>query len=332
MRTKNSNVAKLKDSNIYSKVKSILTKYKKNNLFVVGVSGGPDSLALTALANAVAEEKKYKFFFAMVDHGIRKNSGKEALQVKKLLCRHGINLEILRNRKKITNNIQRKARDVRYQLLEVFCKRKKAKSLLVGHHQDDQIETFLIRLSRGSGVEGLSSMQEITTLKNGINLIRPLLEFKKAQLSYIAKKTFGKIFKDPSNKNRKFLRTNIRVLKKNLTNKGIDLEKIIRSIKNIASTKEAIDFYVARSMKKFVKFEKKLTILNLTQFKKEPQEIRFRIINSIVKKRSNSYYPPKSKKVLNLINGFQNNNLKKCTLGGCIFERKKSFLHVSKEF
>jgi len=332
MRTKNSNVARLKDSNIYSKVKSILTKYKKNKSFVVGVSGGPDSLALTALANAVAKEKKYKFFFAIVDHGIRKNSGKESLQVKRLLYRHGINLEILRNRKKITNNIQRKARDVRYQLLEGFCKKKKAKSLLVGHHQDDQIETFLIRLSRGSGVEGLASMQETTTLKSGISLIRPLLEFKKSELSYIAKQTFGKIFKDPSNKNRKFLRTNIRILKKNLTNKGIDLQKIIRSIKNIASTKEAIDFYVARSMKKFVKFEKKLTILNLTQFKKEPQEIRFRIINSIVKKRSNSYYPPKSKKVLNLINGFQNNNLKKCTLGGCIFERKKSFLHVSKEF
>ncbi len=332
MRTKNSIVIRLRDENIYSKVKSVLTKYKKNNSFVIGVSGGSDSLALVALTNAVAEEKKYKFFFVMVDHGIRKNSGKEALQVKRLLYRHGINLEILRNRKKITNNIQKKARDVRYQLLEGFCKKRKAKSLLVGHHQDDQIETFLIRLSRGSGVEGLSSMQEMTTLKSGISLIRPLLEFKKTQLTSIAKKTFGKIFKDPSNKNKKFLRTNIRTLKRNLINKGIDLEKIIRSIKNIASTKEAIDFYVAKSMKKFVKFEKKSTILNLTQFRKEPQEIKFRIINNIVKKRSDSYYPPRSKKVLNLISGFQNNNLIKCTLGGCIFERKKSFLHVSKEF
>ena len=85
-------------------------------------------------------------------------------------------------------------------------------------------------------------------------------------------------------------------------------------------------------MKKFVKFEKKSTILNLKHFKKEPQEIRFRIINNIVKKRSNSYYPPRSKKVLNLISAFENNNLRKCTLGGCIFERKKSFLYVSKEF
>ena len=332
MRIKNSSVTRLRDANIYPKVKSVLTKYNKNNSFVVGVSGGPDSLALSALANTIAEDKKYKFFFAIVDHGIRKNSAKEALQVKRLLYKHGINLEILRNRKKITNNIQKKARDVRYQLLEGFCKKRKAKSLLVGHHQDDQIETFLIRLSRGSGVEGLSSMQEMTTIKSGISLIRPLLEFKKVQLTSIAKKTFGKIFEDPSNKNKKFLRTNIRTLKRSLISKGIDLEKIIRSIKNIASTKEAIDFYVARSMKKFVKFEKKSTILNLTQFSKEPREVRFRIINNIVKKRSNSYYPPKSKKVLNLISGFENKNLRKCTLGGCIFERKKTFLHVSKEF
>ena len=268
----------------------------------------------------------------MFTNGVRKNSRKEALQVKKLLSKHGINLEILKNKKKIKNNIQKKARDARYQLLENFCKKKRCKSLLVAHHQDDQIETFLIRLSRGSGVEGLSSMQEMTKLKSGVKLIRPFLEFKKEELVYIASKTFEKVFKDPTNLNRKFLRTNIRTLKRNLENKGINLEKIVRSIKNIASTKEALDFYVQKSIKKFVRFEKKSTILNLTQFKKEPQEIKFRIINNIIKKRSNSYYPPRAKKVLNLINGFQSNSVKKCTLGGCIFERKKSSLFVSKEF
>ena len=157
------------------------------------------------------------------------------------------------------------------------------------------------------------------------------MEFKKIQLSYISNKVFGKTFKDPSNKNKNFLRTNIRDLKKILQNKGLNFEKIIRSIKNISSSKEAINFYVVRSIKKFVKFRKKETILNLKQFRKEPKEIRFRIINNIVKKRTNSYYPPRSEKVLNLINNFQSNNLKKCTLGGCIFERKRSFLYVSKE-
>ncbi len=332
MRTKNSSVTRLDTLIVNSKVKSILNKYKKNNIFVVGVSGGPDSLALSYITNSLKNKSKFKFFFALVDHGIRKNSNTEALKVKDLLKKHKIKLKILTNKKKIKNNIQKNARDIRYQLLEGFCKKKKAKSLLMAHHQDDQVETFLIRLSRGSGVEGLSSMQEMTTLRSGIRLIRPLLEFNKKTLKNIAKQAFGKVFNDPSNVNKKYLRTNIRSLKSNLVNKGINIEKIVRSIKNLASTKEALDFYVLRSMKKFVKFEKNSTILNLVQFQKEPQEIRFRIINDIVKKRSNSYYPPRSKKVINLINGFKNNRLKKCTLGGCIFERKKSLLYVSKEF
>ena len=87
-----------------------------------------------------------------------------------------------------------------------------------------------------------------------------------------------------------------------------------------------------KSIKKFVKFNKKETILNLIQLRKEPEEIKFRIINLIIKKRNNSYYPPRSNKVLNLIKNFEMNNLKKCTLGGCIFERKKSLLYVSQEY
>ena len=331
MRTKNLNVTRPDHLNICQKVKSILKKYKNNNTFVVAVSGGSDSLALVSIIKNLMQENKYKFFFAIVDHNLRKNSGAEALSVKRLLSKYDINLTILKNKKKIDKNIQKNAREIRYNLLEKFCKKKKAKSLIVAHHQDDQVETFLIRLSRGSGVEGLSSMNVITTLKQGTNLIRPLLDFKKNELISITKHTFNKFFKDPSNKNRKFLRTNIRELKKNLEKKGIDIEKIVRSIKNIASTKDAINFYVERSIKKYITFKGKLAILNLEKFRQEPQEIKFKIVNKIIKKTTNSYYPPRSKKVLNLIDGFQRNRIKKLTLGGCIFERKNRFLFVSKE-
>jgi len=331
MRTKNLNVTRPDHLNICQKVKSILKKYKNNNTFVVAVSGGSDSLALVSIVKNLMQENKYKFFFAIVDHNLRKNSAAEALSVKRLLSKYDINLTILKNKKKIDKNIQKNAREIRYNLLEKFCKKKKAKSLIVAHHQDDQVETFLIRLSRGSGVEGLSSMNEITTLKQGTSLIRPLLDFKKNELISITKHTFNKFFKDPSNKNRKFLRTNIRELKKNLEKKGIDIEKIVRSIKNIASTKDAINFYVERSIKKYITFKGKLTILNLEKFRQEPKEIKFKIVNKIIKKTTNSYYPPRSKKVLNLIDGFQRNRIKKLTLGGCIFERKNRFLFVSKE-
>ena len=340
MKIKNLNALKNRDifikdkkiAEIYSKLKAILLKYKKNNSFGIAVSGGPDSMALAYLSRNLLTEMKCKVYFILVDHGIRKNSAKEALQVKKILKKHNIKLKILKNKKKINKNFQKNARDVRYELLSRFCKKNKVKNLVTAHHKDDQIETFLIRLSRGSGVEGLSSMSEATKLKNRITLIRPFLEYKKEYLKYISRKIFNRTIKDPSNNDKKFLRTNIRDLIKILESKGLDFNQITRSIKNISSTKDAINFYVNQSLKKSVKFTKKNAVLDLNMFKKEPEEVKFKIINKIVKNRTDSYYPPRSKKVLNLINGFERNDLKKCTLGGCIFEKKNNLLHVSKEF
>ncbi len=340
MKRKNLNVAKLKDviiqdkkiSGIYLKLKTVLSKYKKNNSFAVAVSGGPDSMALAFLSSLIKLKGKQNAYFLLVDHGIRKNSAKEALEVKKILKKNGINLQVLKNKKKISRNIQKNARDLRYELLIRFCKKNKIKTLLTAHHKDDQVETFLIRLSRGSGVEGLSSMSQSTNLKYGIKLIRPFLEFKKDELKYISKKVFKKTIKDPSNIDRKFLRTNIRELADMLQSKGLNFDQIIRSIKNISSTKEAINFYVNRSLKKFVKFKKGEAILDLKMFRMEPWEVKFRIINKIVKNRTASYYPPRSQKVINLISRFEGKNSKKCTLGGCVFEKKKNLLHVSREF
>ncbi len=170
MKIKNLNALKNRDIfikdkkivEIYSKLKAILLKYKKNNSFGIAVSGGPDSMALAYLSRNLLTEMKCKVYFILVDHGIRKNSAKEALQVKKILKKHNIKLKILKNKKKINKNFQKNARDVRYELLSRFCKKNKVKNLVTAHHKDDQIETFLIRLSRGSGVEGLSSMSEAT--------------------------------------------------------------------------------------------------------------------------------------------------------------------------
>ena len=340
MKRKSLNVPKLKQNlledkkvtNLYSKLKKNLSRNKNCKSLIVAVSGGPDSMALAGLVNMIVEEKRYKIYFALVDHGIRKNSHKEALGVKKLLKKQNMKLTILTNKKKITKNIQKNARDIRYELLTKFCNKNKSKFLVTAHHQDDQIETFFIRLSRGSGIEGLSSMSEKTKIKNNIILLRPFLEINKKDLSYVAKRIFGKSIKDPTNSNKKFLRTKIRDLKKILEQKGLDIKSIARSIKNISLTKDAINFYVSKSMRKFVKFKKKETILNLSDFKKEPEEIKFRIINRVVRMRAKTYYPPRSQKVLNLINRFEDNKLKKCTLGGCMFEKRKNLLHVSREF
>ncbi len=112
-------------SNIFLDFKNKLDFLKKKK-FLIAVSGGPDSLALVALSKAYSYyDKKIKFYYLLVDHNIRKNSSKEAIQVKNLLKKKKVDLKIIRNKKKITRNIQGEARNIRYDILSNFCKKKK---------------------------------------------------------------------------------------------------------------------------------------------------------------------------------------------------------------
>ena len=114
-------------SHIYSVFKKKLNSFKKKS-FLIAVSGGPDSLALTALAKSYSYENKCKIYYVLIDHNLRKNSSREAQSVKKLLKKHQITLNILKNKKLIKKNIQSEARGVRYNLLTNFCKKKRFKS------------------------------------------------------------------------------------------------------------------------------------------------------------------------------------------------------------
>ena len=146
---------------------------------MVAVSGGPDSLALVALTKIYLYFKKTKFHYVLVDHGIRKNSNEEAEKVKKLLKKNKINLKIILNKKKIIKNIQAEARNIRYEIFLNYCKKKGIKTILTAHNLEDQVETFLIRLSRGSGLKGLSAMKTMSKINRQVILFRPLLDVKK---------------------------------------------------------------------------------------------------------------------------------------------------------
>jgi len=338
MSKKDSSVLKLKDlslnnkiSIIYSNFRSKLETSVNNNNFLVAVSGGPDSIALSALSHTYSIEKKRKVFFVLVDHGIRANSSTEAKNVKNLLKKNKINLTILKNKKKIKKNLQSQAREVRYQLLLNFCKKYKIKFIMTGHHRDDQIETFLIRLSRGSGIQGLSSMNKISSLNKTTKLFRPLLDEKKEDLVFLAKYYFGKIFKDPSNTNQKYLRTKIRNLIKRFEKSGIKPDRIINSINNLASTRDTLNFYIQRIEKGcLTKKDNKISI-NLKNFFLENNEIKLKIFSNCIKKVSKNYYPPRAKKILNLLNKIESNQKIKATLGGCIINKDKKNVTISKE-
>ena len=294
--------------------------------YTVAVSGGPDSLALVALTKAYSHIKKIKFHYVLVDHNIRKNSAQEAKQVKNLLKKNKINLKIILNKKKIASNIQSQARNTRYSILSNYCKKNKIITLLTAHNLEDQVETFFIRLSRGSGLKGLSAMNTLSTIENKIILYRPLLDIKKKFLIKISKLTFGRYFKDPSNKNLKYLRTKIRNLKKPLKNSGIEYEQIIKSINNLAISKATLDGYFKNIFKDMIKKSGKEVLLNFNKFKKHNKELKIALINESIKRLKKNYYNPRSKKVDNLIKNIGKRNFKKTTLGGCIFILEKDNL------
>jgi tRNA(Ile)-lysidine synthase len=317
-------------SNIFLNFKNKLDRLNKK-AYTVAVSGGPDSLALVALTKAYLFTKKTKFHYVLVDHDIRKKSAQEAQGVKNLLKKYSINLKIILNKKKITRNIQGLARNARYQILSTYCKKNKISNLLTAHNLEDQVETFLIRLSRGSGLKGLSSMKFLSKIDNNINLYRPLLDTKKKYLIKISKNIFGKYFKDPSNNDLKYLRTKVRKLKKPLEKSGIDYEQIIKSINNLAISKATLDTYFKKVFKDLVSKAKSEVLINLKKFKEHNKEIKIALINESIRLLKKNYYNLRSKKVENLIRNIEKSNFNKSTLGGCVFALKKDHLSLKIE-
>ncbi len=302
----------------FKKKLDILNKKK----YVVAVSGGPDSLALVALTRSYSFLKKTKFYYTLIDHNIRKNSNKEAKKVKNLLKKNNINLKIFLNKNKITKNIQAEARQARYNLLINYCKKNKVKVILTAHNLEDQVETFLMRLSRGSGLKGLSSMNYLSRISRQISLCRPLLDIKKKFLIKISKVTFGKYFLDPTNRDNKYLRTKVRKLKQPLEDSGIKYEQIFKSIHNLSLSKITLDGHLNKTFKELIKKVNKEICIDFNRYKNLSEDIKMAVINESVKKLKKNYYDLRSRKVNNLIINIEKKDFKKSTLGGCVFFKK----------
>ena len=337
MSKKNSSVNLKKIFEKYEDLSKIFLKFKNNldilnkKKYLVAVSGGPDSLALVALTKAYAQKKKTQFYYLLIDHNIRKNSKKEASQVKKLLKNNKIHLKIISNKRKIVKNIQAEARSTRYEILKNYCKEKNISVMLTAHNLEDQVETFLIRLSRASGLKGLSAMKPLTKITSKVSLYRPLLDTKKIFLIKISKNVFGKYFKDPSNNDFKYLRTKVRNLKKPLERSGIKYEQIFKSIQNLSLSKSTLDGYFEKTFKRVIKRNNKEILINLSEYKELNNDTKIALINESIRLLKKNYYDLRSKKVENLINILNKRDFKKTTLGGCIFYKKGEDLRLKVE-
>ena len=197
---------------------------------------------------------------------------------------------------------------------------------------EDQVETFLIRLSRGSGLKGLSAMKSHTKINNQVSLFRPLLDTQKQFLVKISKIIFGEYFIDPSNKDQKYLRTKVRNLKKPLEKSGIKYEKIFKSIQNLSQSEKTLDSYLSNIFKEFIKkISNSEILINFKKYKDLNMDIKIALINHSIKQLKSNYYDLRSKKVENLISNLEKKNFKNSTLGGCIFFKKDEYLCLKAE-
>ena len=251
----------LKDNLKNKKINQIYHRFEKSlNIdqnFVVGVSGGPDSLALAFLSKIYSINKNLNVKFFIVDHKLRPESTKEAKYIQKFLKKFSINADILTwYGKKPNSNIQSIARKKRYDLLFSKCQNLKIQNLVLAHHQNDLFENFFIRILRGSGLKGLISLNK-KSIENNVNILRPLLEFSKDDLLFVSKNVFKFYINDPSNNDVKFQRIRIRKLLSKLEKEGLDANKFLKTIKNLRYSDKTITFYVKNNLLKNTFFSEK---------------------------------------------------------------------------
>lgn len=231
----------------------------------LAVSGGPDSLALLLLAFAACPGR---IAAATVDHGLRPASRIEAEFVASLCRERAIPHAILRPVVPIRGSIQSAARRARYGLLNDWMKEKHLDWLATAHHADDQLETMIMRILRGSGIDGMSGIRE-----KRANIIRPLLHFQKSALiSYVAGHGIEAV-DDPSNRDQGYDRVRVRNALNDL--EGFDTSLASQSARALSAAREAIEWQVEQLAAEHVKITGGGCALCKTGF---PHEIQRRLL------------------------------------------------------
>ena len=219
---------------------------------LLAVSGGSDSTALLALAARWAKRLKRppKLTAITIDHGLRPESAREAAAVKRLARRLGVTHRTLRWRgDKPKSGLQEAARIARYRLLAEAAARAGCEHVLTAHTLDDQAETVLFRLARGSGLTGLAGMAQASVLPVGaetaIFLVRPLLHVSKARLVATLKAAGIDHSEDPTNRDPRYARARLRTLMPALAREGLDAKSLARLAARMRRAEATIEFAVA---------------------------------------------------------------------------------------
>lgn len=295
----------------------------------VAVSGGSDSRALLELLKDWARENDSVLFVATVDHGLRAEAQAEAESVAAVCRSYGIEHKTLVwENWDGKGNLQAQARSARYALLAAWSLEKKLAGVALGHTADDVAETFLMRLSRAAGVDGLARMRSVIH-RNGAKFIRPMLDLRRGDLrGFLEGKNLHWI-EDPSNQDTQFERVKMRESLANFAELGLSVEKISQSAEHLEMASKALQFYAVSEAKTVATVRDCSVELDNSKLTSLPQEIQRRLINAAIKFVTMADFSPRSKSLLRVMERLPTQGVS--TLSGCVLSLKNNTLLVTRE-
>ena len=268
---------------LLQKLKNTVKKYNlinKRDRIVAGVSGGPDSLALLLLLNQLKEDLGFSLIVAHLDHALRKNSARDAGFVRRLSAKLGLPFFLGRleaGQLSAAGSIEEAARVARLEFLFKTAEDNRANKIALGHHFDDQAETVLMRILRGTGLYGLAGILPKRNMK-GFVIIRPLIEIKRSQIEAFLKVKRVRPRRDATNHEDIYFRNKIRNKLLPLLEK--EYNKNIREVLSNMSDSAACDYdYLRRAAES--KTPAGTTKIGLNKFVNMHQALRRLVARSV---------------------------------------------------
>jgi tRNA(Ile)-lysidine synthase len=309
-----------------------LAPFEPDPRIAVAVSGGADSLALVVLLHDWASARGGTVSALTVDHGLRPESAAEAGFVARTLAPLGLQHRILRWRDaKPGSNVQAVARRARYDLLLRWGAARGLLHLALGHHLDDQGETLLLRLGRGSGLEGLAAMAPVVELP-GLRLLRPLLGVPKARLEATLSARGLAWIEDPSNRDPTQARARLRLLMPRLAKEGLTPARLAATAGHLGRARAALDLAVGRLLVRAVAVHPAgFARLESGPLLAAPEEIGLRALARVLMTVGGAEYTPRLERLQRLYGRIGAGLARGATLGGCRIVRRRGRLLVVRE-
>ena len=285
-----------------------------NARLAVAVSGGVDSVCLLCWLAACGAS----ITCLHVNHGLRPNAETETQYVRDLCAKLGVPCKIFYwSGDKPTSGLEAAARTARYKFMTDFCRENGLDALLTAHQSDDQIETFLMNLGRGSGLYGLAAMRRVTW-RDGVKIVRPLLDVSRAELKKYCDDNGIKYFMDEMNDDTQYTRVRIRKNRHLLSCAlGISDARILLAINNLGRVRDAVDKKIADMIASVT--DNRRAVFDATFLFDLAPDIGLKFLGTLIQQIGGNEYQPRLNSLSNALRNLQRDC--KFTLGHCTIRR-----------